>query len=386
MNNSEILELKKRLKKEDNTITKITGCYVIGMDRRIQTYIDTTLDELEETEQFKYIDILKKGLSGVLGKNLLNLSFAGSSEEIAKSQQGLLAIRQSELDNKDLLDAFYSRIIETYHPSGNYLILLMHDTYDVMSKTSDKRALDESEEIYEYILCCICPVNLAKPALSYHQEENVIANRERDYVVDFPDVAFLYPSFNDRSTDVNQVLYYCKDTKEMHPEFIEGFLGCGEEMTSDAEKEVFQQIVEDVINEAQEYDTFEVVRSINENLTDLVENKVFGDEPVIDKTGMKELMRKSGFKEEHLDMVEEKFEKEAGENATLRVDSLREKKNIEVKSPEMQIKVKTDSADLLEIRVIDGRKCLVIPMNSDIEVNGIMKRIEEELKENKEEE
>lgn len=385
MNNSEVLELRKRLKKEDNTITKLTGCYVIGMEKQIRTYIDTTLDELAETEQFKYMDILKKGLSGVLGKNLLNLSFTGTNEEISTKQQELLAIRKSELKSKEMLDSFYASIIENYKTPGNYLILLIHDSYDVMVKTSDKRALDESEEIYEYILCCICPVNLAKPALSYHEEENIITDRERDWIVDMPDIAFLYPCFNDRSADVNHVLYYCKNNQDMHPELIEGVLGCGEEMTSDAEKEIFQQIVEDVINEAPEYDTFEVVRSINNNLTEMVENKVFGDEPTIDKTGMKELMKKSGVRDEHLDLVEEKFEKEAGEHKALRVENLREKRNIEVKSGEMQIKVKPDAADLLEIRVIDGRKCIVIPMNSDIEVNGIMKRIEEELKEERNE-
>ena len=52
----------------------------------------------------------------------------------------------------------------------------------------------------------------------------------------------------------------------------------------------------------------------------------------------------------------------------------------------MQIKVKSEAADIVEIRVIDGRKCLVIPMNSDIEVNGIMKRIVQELNDSEEEE
>lgn len=377
MNNSDILELRKRLKKTDSSVTRITGCYVTGENKKIQTYIDTDFADLEEAEQFKYIDLFKKGLSGVLGKNLLNLSFSREKEE--ESMQSLLALRASELKDKAILDAFYQKVIDTYYYVGNYLILLMYDVYDVMTKTSDKMSLDESEEVYTYCLCCICPVNLSKPGLSYHAEENVIANRNRDWVVEMPDTAFLYPAFNDRSCDVNEVLYYVKSTDAMHDEFVEGVLGCETTIPSTIEKEIFNQIVEDVINEVPEYDTFEVVRSIQSELNDMVENHMAYEPTTLDCAGVKDLLHRSGVKEEHLPIVEEKFAKSAGEDGQLHIDSICEKKNFEMKSDNLQIKVKPEAADVVEIRVIDGRKCIVIPMNSDIEVNGIVKRIVKEL-------
>lgn len=379
MYNTDVLEIRKRFKKEKTTIGRITGCYVTGADKQIKTYIDTDFADLEEAEQFKYIDIIKKGLSGVLNKNLLSLSFKDEALEAGGAQQSLLALRNSELKNKDMLEAFYQQIIDTYYSVGNYLILMIHDVYDVMTKTEDKMALDESEEVYSYILCCICPVNLSKPGLSYHEEENVIANRNRDWVVDMPDAAFLYPAFNDRSTDVNEVLYYVKNIEEMHGEFIDNVLGCNEVVPSTVEKELFNQIVEEIINDAPGYDTFEVVRSINSQLNDMAENMVFGEPMTIQKDDMVDLMVKSGLKEEHIPIVEEKFEKATGEDVKLHLDNVREKKSLEVKSDEMQIKVKSEAADIVEIRVIDGRKCLVIPMNSDIEVNGIVKRIVQEM-------
>lgn len=379
MNNSDVLEIRKRFKKTDSSITKVTGCYVTGADKKIRTYVDANFSDLEEAEQFKYIEIFKKGLSGVLGKNLLSLPFSKEGEAPGGSQQSLLALKNSELKDQAFLDAFYQKIIDTYYFVGNYLILLMHDVYDVMSKTSDKMSLDESEEVYTYCLCCICPVNLSKPGLSYHEAENIIANRTRDWVVEMPDVAFLYPAFNDRSSDVNEVLYYVKNTDEMHSEFIEGVLGCEELLPSTVEKEIFHQIVEDVINEVEGYDTFEVVRSINNELTDMVENHVAYEPMTIDREGVKDLLLKSGVKEEHMPVVEEKFNKAAGEGASLRIDNICETKNFEVKSDNVQLKMKADAADIVEIRVIDGRKCLVIPMNSDVEVNGIVKRIVKEL-------
>lgn len=386
MNNSDVLEIRKRFKKEKTTVGRVTGCYVTGADKQIKTYIDTDFVDLEEAEQFKYIEIIKKGLSGVLNKNLLSLKFKDEAQGAGGQQQSLLALKNSELKNKEMLDAFYQQIIDTYYYVGNYLILLIHDVYDVMTKTEDKMALDESEEVYSYILCCICPVNLSKPGLSYHEEENKIANRNRDWVVDMPDAAFLYPAFNDRSSDVNEVLYYVKNIEEMHSEFIDNVLGCIETVPSTVEKEIFNQIVEEVINDAPGYDTFEVVRSINSRLNDMAENMVFGEPMTIEKDDMVDLMVKSGLKEEHIPIVEEKFEKAAGEDVKLHLDNVREKKNFEVKSEDMKIQVKSEAADIVEIRVIDGRKCLVIPMNSDIEVNGIMKRIVQELNDSEDEE
>lgn len=380
MKNTDILELKKRYKK-DNSITRIQGCYVLGMEKKIQTYIDSWFSELDETEQFKYLELIKKGFSGILGKNLQTLSFKKQSgKDNPDSMMSLLALRDSELKNKDILEAFYQSVIENYVSVSNYLILLIHDAYDVPVIGADQFKEDESEETYSFIYCLICPVELCKPGLSYHEEDNVIGARERDWVVDMPDVGFLYPAFNDRSADVNELMYYCKNPKENHPELIENLLGCSELPSIDDEKEVFHQIVEDVINEAKEYDTFEMVRSINDCLTEMAEGNLSPETVVIDREGMKEVMRSAGLKEEHMKVFETHFDEEAGEDATFKVDSLREKKNMTMKSDDVKIMVKPDSADLVEIRVIDGRKCIVIPMNSDMEINGIMKRIVDEIK------
>ena len=381
MNNTDILELKKRYKK-DNSITRIQGCYVLGMEKKIQTTIDSWFSDLDESEQFKYLELVKKGFSGVLGKNLQTLEFSREpGAENSPKMMSLLALRNSELKDQNILDAFYQSIIEKYVSLTNYLILIIHDVYDVPAIGTDHMAQGESEEQYSYIYCLICPVNLCKPGLSYHEDTNVIAKRERDWVVDMPEVGFLYPAFNERSADVNALMYYCKDPKSNHPEIIEEILGCIDVPSIDDEKEVFHQIVEDVINETKEYDTFEIVKSLNDGLTELANNTVSKESLTIDKQGMRNLMQEAGIKEEHLAVFEERFDKEAGEDATFKVDSLREKKNMTMKSDDVKIMVKPESADLVEIRVIDGRKCIVIPMNSDIEINGIVKRIVEELKE-----
>ncbi len=381
MNNTDIQELKKRLKKE-NSITRINAAYVIGMEKKIQTTVDCYFSDLEESEQFKYLELIKKGFSGVLGKNLQTLSFVREEgEENAKAMMSLLALRDSELKDENMLNAFYESIIETYVSLTNYLIVIIHDAYDVEVMGADHVLQGESEETYSYIYCIICPVNLCKPGLCYNEDENTIAAIKRDWVVEAPEVGFLYPAFNNRSTDVNELMYYCKNPKENHPELIEKVLGCGEVASMDEEKEVFHQIVEEVINDTKEYDTFELVRNINDCLTKMEEQTVSAEPLTIDKSGLREVMRESGVKEEHLEVFDSHFDEEAGEDTVFKVGNLREKKNMTMKTDDLKIMVKPESADLVEVRILDGRKYIVIPMNSDMEINGIMKRIVEKMAE-----
>ena len=150
-------------------------------------------------------------------------------------------LRNSKLEDDELIDQFYDKVIENYDYTGNYLILLIHDTYDVPGKTTDGLTMDDaSDEIYEYIMCCICHVNLSKAGLSYFDSENTFHNRIRDWIVDVPDIGFLFPAFIDRTADIHNVLYYTKKPEEIHEEFIRYILGTGMPVTAGNQKEAFQ--------------------------------------------------------------------------------------------------------------------------------------------------
>lgn len=160
-------------------------------------------------------------MSGTIGNNILELEFPTAEEAPGGRQQFLMGLRESALKNDDLMDTFYDLVIENYSYVGNYLILVFHDAYDVMTKTSDNNKLDESEEVYEYLLCAICPVTLTKPGLGYREDENRIGPRIRDWVVGVPDTGFVFPAFTDRSSDIHSVMFYTRDTKTPHAEFME---------------------------------------------------------------------------------------------------------------------------------------------------------------------
>ena len=162
MDKKSINELRRRLKKDGCTFTKMCGCYIDDNKNKV-TNLDEIFLNLEDEEYFKYLEIAKKVLSTNVGNNILELNFPLEEEKPGGHQQFLLGLKKSGLKDQGLLDAFYDMVIEKYNSLGNYLILLFHDVYDVMTKTTDNNKLDESEEVYEYIICAICPMVLSKP-------------------------------------------------------------------------------------------------------------------------------------------------------------------------------------------------------------------------------
>ena len=315
MTKKDILELKRRMKKEACTFTKLCGCYVDG-NKNIILKINETFLNLKDEEFFKYLDIAKKALSGTIGNNLLELEFAPVGEGEDSMQSFLLGIRDSKLKNEALLDRLYEKIIEKYDYTGNYLILLFHDAYDVVIKTSDNNKLDESEEVYDYVLCAVCPVELSKAALGYREDENRIGARMRDWVVGMPEVGFLYPAFTDRSTDIHAVMYYTKDAKETHTEFMEEILGCKSRRSGTEEKETFKSVIENVIGDDEQSN--EVFIKLQKNLNYMIEEEEalnYGSkEPLmLTNSSVKELMEDTDISDEIKGKIEKAYDETFGE-------------------------------------------------------------------------
>lgn len=424
MNKKEVLELKRRFKKEAATFTRVCGCYVDGNHNKVCKFGNTFLN-LEEDEFYKYLEIANKALSGTIGNNLLELKFPIEEEEVGGRQHILMALRASKLEDENLLDTFYDLVIDTYDHAGNYLIVLFHDAYDVMTRTKDNNNLDESEEVYEYLICAICPVDLSKPGLGFLEEEHRIGPRVRDWVVGAVDTAFLFPAFNDRSTDIHSTLFYTKNTKEPHSEFMANGLGCGIERTATEQKMAFHSIVRNVLGAEDEH-TDDVLLDLQQNLSDMIDEYAEthdDDEDVflLDKEVVTKLLADSDISEEKAAKIEksvdEAFGKKppAAENVIdskalvqneLRVEKmaledqvgtltvqLNEKDEAlaertsqliekqeeidnyiaETKTYDVVLRVKPEKASQIKSRVINGQKCLVIPMDEDehATINGV---------------
>lgn len=372
MNKKEILEIRKQFTPANCAITRICGCYVDHEKTKKMESKEAFLS-LPEEEAFKYFDIFKKTLSGTVGKNMLNLEFPLDAEMPGGTQEFLLKLRESKLEDDMLLEEFYDKVIATYDYAENYYIILIHAMYDIPGKSTDGMEMfDASDEVYEYLLMSICPVSLSKAGLSYNAEDNRIQDRIRDWIVDMPAKGFLFPAFNDRSTDLHSVLYYTKKSEDLQPEMIDQLLGAQMPMSADTQKETFQMIIEDTLGEDGDYET---VRNIHETLNDLIEEHKEEPEPLsLDKTEMKKIFEQSGVDAEKMENFDRNFEENAGEKASLLATNIAETRKFNIETPDVVIKVNPDRADLVETRIIDGRQCLVIPVDDHIEVNGISVR------------
>ncbi len=373
MNKKEIAEIKKQFTQDKCAITRICGCYVDG-EKNKKTELKEAFLSLPEEEMFKYFNIFRKALSGSIGRNLLNMEFPLETEEPGGTQDFLMQLRTSALKDENLLEEFYDKVIENYYSVENYLILLIHGVYDVPGKAADGAEMfDASDEVYEHILCCICPVTLTKPGLAYDEISNSFKTRVLDRVVDMPDIGFLFPAFNDRSADIHSLLYYAAKPEELRFDFVEPVLGCEVPMSAGGQKETFQTIVEETLGDECEY---EVVKNIHEKLNEMIEEKKDEPEPVVlDKAEVKRLLEYSGVEEEQLSSFDEKYVAAAGENVQFMASNLANTRQFEIKTPDVIVRVSPDRTDLVQTKMIDGRKCLVIELNDQVEVNGIQVRM-----------
>lgn len=370
MNKKEISEIKKRFTKTKCSITRICGCYVDAEKEKRMTLKEAFLG-LPEEEMFKYIDIFRKTLSGSLGRTLMNMEFPPEQETKEDGTQVfLMKLLESKLQDEELLNQFYDKIIENYNYPENYFIILVHDAYDIPKITTDGvENFDASEYVYDYLLCSICPVKLTKPGLCYNAETNNIQDRIRDWLVQPPELGFLFPAFNDRNMDIHGLLYYSKNSDELDLSITEHVLGCQMPLPAKSQKETFNAIVEESLGLECDYD---VVKSIHENLNQMVaENKENPEPLALDKADMTKLLEKSGVEEEQIETFETRFDETVGEKESLMAANISNTRKFEVRTPDVTVQVNPERTDLVETKVIDGVPCLVIEINDLVEVNGI---------------
>ena len=411
MNKKEVMEIKRRLKKEGCTFTRMCGCYVDAEKNKVVNFGQTFLN-LEDEEFYKYLEIAKKVLSGNIGNNLLTLDIPLEEEAAGGRQQFLMGLRESKLKSEELIDRFYDLVIDSYDYAGNYLILIFHDAYDVMTRTTDNNKLDESEEVYEYLLCAICPVSLSKPGLGYRADENRIGPRIRDWVVGAPDTGFVFPAFNDRTTDIHSLLFYTRDTKEPHSEFMENGLGCGSKRTATEQKNLFSHIVKHALGDDDE-NSNDVLLDLQQKMSDYMEEQdvLFDEETgvILEGEELEKLMSDTGISDDAASSIKEayteKFSNQMPEvahlidqktleaNARVReeealraeVEELKQQVAMHhasedaddtddtIKTYDVILRVKPEKVPQIKSQMIDGQKCLVIPMdeNEHAAVNGV---------------
>ncbi len=376
MNEKEISELRRRLKPEKQNISHIRGCYV-NEKREILSLFDQSLALLPEEESEKYLALLKRTLAGTPGKNLVDLAFTTAQVADSDEHRLLMALRDSELRDEAAVQLFFQKAVSTLQIEGNYLILLAADVYDVPYRAADgARDGDASSEVFRYILCSVCPVKPTKPALSYSAAQNAFHSRRADWVVGAPELGFLFPAFDDRAANLYGALYCTKDTSALQEDFLRGLFGGAEApMPADEQRETFQALLRESLDGECR---FEVVRAVHEEVRDRLEAHKLNKEdepPRITRSEMRDAIASCGVSQEGLDAFDARFCEAFGEDQALPTGNLAAGNKFEVRTPDVLVQVNAARSDLVETRVIDGRRYIVIRAEGEVEVNGVSVRM-----------
>ena len=371
MNEKEVAEIRRRFKPEKNNISHIRGCFV-NENKEIVSEFEQSLALMPEDESEKFLNLLKRTLSGSLDKNLLTINFTTQQVVDSEEHRLLMSLRDSQLKNEETLQSFYQAAMQTIPLEENYLILLAYDTYDIPFRSKDGATqMDASSEAFSYVLCSICPIKTPKPDLAYNAPENEFHNRSMDMVVSPPELGFMFPAFDDRSANIYNALYYTKSITENHQEFVDAIFGSTAPMPAAVQKETFQEILGSSLEDECDIDT---VQNIQGHLHDMiVAHKERKDEIplMVSKNAVTQILSASGVSEERLEVFDEAFDENFGADMFISPKNIVDIKNIEVTTPDVKITIAGDREDLLETRVIDGMNYILIRAEGGIELNGM---------------
>ena len=372
MNEKEIAEIRRRFRPDKNNITHVRGCYV-NEKREIVSEFDPSLALMSQEESEKFLAILKRTLSGTPGKHLIDLSFTTQQVVDSDEHRLLMALRGSGLKDEAAVGEFFRRVIQGLALEGNYLILLAHDAYDVPYRSRDgETQADASSEVYSYILCSICPVKLTKPALSYHVHENQFHALGTDWVVSAPELGFLFPAFDDRAANIYNALFYSKNAAELHQEVIDAVFRVAEPpMSAEEQKNVFSTALGDALQKDCSYD---VVQSVHEQLRGRIEEHKESKDPeplTLSVREVGDMLSGSGVSAEKVEAFQEECRRQYGEDAALNPKNIIESGKFQITTPEVKIAVSPEYSYMIEARVIDGRRYILIPADDGVEINGI---------------
>ncbi len=370
MNEREISEIRRRFKPDKSNISQVRGCYVNDKGE-ILTQFTQSVNLMLEDEKEKVLAVLKKSLSGTLGKNLTDISFP-TKQVMEGTEHKLLMALRTNLQDDEAAEQFFETVTKTVSMETNYLILLASDAYDVPYKGKDGSDFaDGSDQVFRYILCSICPVKLSKSALSFHSQDQAFHNSKTDWIVGAPELGFLFPAFDGRSTNLYGALAYSRNTADNHEAFVEAIFGTQAPMAAAHQQECFQSMLGDALEEDC---SMEVVQSVHAQISEMIQihKESKEKEPLlISKPEMAHVLKTCGVQEERIKAFNEGFDDAFGDHADVSPRNLVNPKQFHVVTPDVKIQVAPDKRDLIETRVLGGVKYILIRAEEGVEVNGV---------------
>ena len=371
MNEKEISEIRRHVRRDRSNMTAIYGCFVNEQKEIVTEYRQSTA-MMSENEAERYFGLLKRTLSGTLGKNLIDITFRTAQVAGSPEHQLLMDLRKDGLKDETLRMRFYQKVMESVSLAQSYLILLGCDSYDVPFKSKDDATqADSSGEVYTYILCAVCPVKQTKPVLHYVAENKEFHDGGITQVAQAPALGFLFPAFDNRATNIYNALFYTKDSSQSYSNFIDSVFNVQAPKPAAEQKKSFEALLTASLEEEC---SMEVVQTVHDQLCQCIEmhkeSKV-AEPLLISKEQVKDALTACGVSENHMAKFSVDFDEAFGFEAEIHPKNIIDNKKFEIRTPDVSIRVAPERSDLIETRIIGGVKYIMICADEDVEVNGV---------------
>jgi len=371
MNKKETAEIKKNFSDKSGFFIMervLTG--FIDAEKNLRYHHVNSCLTMPVEEHDVYDETLKKVLNTNVGKSFVEYEFPNEAYEEGKPQEMLYTLLRSELKDEVLCENFLNHIANNIAYTGPFAVITAYCTYTIRKKDKNDEYAEGEDEIYNYLLTAICPVNTGSDGFVFDSFNNEIMKKMNTELIisKAPSDGFLYPVFSNRSSDINHVMYYAKSASKPNISVIEDVLGCTFVMSAENEKANFQSILKNVVGDDLDY---MVIKTVNEKIQEVVEeNKEETDKTVIDDLRLKDILTDIGVPQERVEMVAPVFEKVCG-STPLTASNLVENKTV-LAAPGITVNIKPSAADKVRTSVVDGRRCLLIDIDDPtIEINGL---------------
>lgn len=370
MNDKELREVRKRFRPDQNNISHIRGCFV-NEKKEIVTEFNESLALCPQEETESLLAIMKKTLSGSLGTNLIDLKFR--TEQVRESDEHalLMALKRSELSDDDAVHELFFRIKENITLGGNYVILLAFDKYDYFEYGKDGEKNEDSFGVYNFFVCSICPIKHMKSAVSFHAYDNTFHTLSSDSLIGAPELGFIFPAFEYRQENIYGSLYYTHDITKNHTDFVKRIFDLELPMPAAVQKETFDECLSETMSGGCD---FELLCSVQEQISEMIEEhkEEKSAEPLrVSKNEIKNTLKYCGIEEEKLEEFDKLYDEQFGEKTEVAPQNIVDVKKLEVKMPDVTIKVNPKRRDLVSTQIINGAKYILIKADENVSVNGI---------------
>lgn len=379
MNKKDIAQIRKELK-VDNIMLNIKEIYKVYTKKETGEILHSESQPfslLEQEQQELFMGNFKKVLSGQLDSKLFELKFEHGVDNSTKSllYRGLTADVETW---KEKMDEIVAKFVSEFSMEKDAVFTFIRAEYRKpvrKKKEEEDEGADDEVYVHRFILGSLNKIDMPKRAVMFdYSEKEFKSNSVTDVVINLtsPLEGFMFPAVNNNQADVNHVLYSAGKKDCPDPTFIEKVLNCTYTTTAKEEKQKFEDVLKEVIGEKVDSS---VIASIYDEINKVIEENEDSEEPTLDSEDIKHILNVSGV--EGVETVEDVFQAILDDkHYEFKASSLIP--NYTSKSVKINTKVANVAISPRDLRGIaqvinhKGKRCLLIEVDEDVEVEGFV--------------